>query len=233
MITASDLSPEMQQRLELAYTYKDRGEFEEALRECDAILREHRLFPEVHNLRGMILERLGRKSIAVMAYQSARNLDPNFAEAAQNLARLKSALTVRRVDVKLSTLYKVLMGGMMAFFFGMAGMFVWMAISFGELGAFVFALVLAGIAVYLWMQPRRWPRVVDEEGITKRNGHRVLWRDLTKVERITAKLEGVRVSGALRLYFKGDEVVDITPNGISPSAEVVKFVAQRTRAYPG
>lgn len=228
------LSPEMQQRLKSAYAYKEQGQFEKALRECEAVLEEYRLFPEARNLHGMLLESMGRRVAAEMAYRTAVRLDPNYVEAAQNLARVRFAPTGRRLDVRLSTFQKGLMGGLMAFHLLLGGMLVWMALDF-KAGAelLVFLIFVVGLPAYLWALMLRWPRVVDEEGITRRDGRRVLWRDLTKTAPITGRYKGVRLGGTLRLYFKGDTIVDIPANGLSPSAAVVRFVAEKTGAYPG
>ncbi|HNT75578.1 MAG TPA: hypothetical protein PKH77_11240 [Anaerolineae bacterium] len=228
MITVSDLSPEIQQRLKAAYTYQEQGAFEMALRECEAVLDAYRRFPEAHNLHGMILESLGRRSIAEMAYRTAGRLDPAFAEAARNLARIGN-----RLDVKLTALQKVLMGGLTAFFLGMAGMFVWMAIDSERLDPLIFTVGFVGFLGYLWALTLRMPRVIDEEGITRRDGRRVLWRDLTKTEPLTARYRGVRLGGSLRLHFKGGEIVDVPDGGISQADAVVRFVAKKTGAYPG
>jgi hypothetical protein len=231
-----DLPPDAQQHLDLAYSYEKSEDFEEALRECAIVLKTNPFCAEAHNLRGMILEGLGRRAEAMQAYEIATQLDPEFVEAAQNLSEAKSEIKARnRLEVKSSTFFKIALGGMALFFLCIAGVFLHMLTSSLESWPLV-VLLLGGCAapgLFLWWNQRRYPRVIDEEGITTRNGCRVLWKDLAKVERITGRAYGVRVSGSLRLHFRDGEIVDIVPNSITPADQVVHYVARKTGAYPG
>jgi Flp pilus assembly protein TadD len=49
-------------------------------------------YADAHNLRGIILEELGRKEEAVSAYREAVRVDPSFREAAENLQDLEAEL---------------------------------------------------------------------------------------------------------------------------------------------
>ena len=75
-----------------------------------------------------------------------------------------------------------------------------------------------------WVARYRFPKVIDDEGIVKRNGKKLLWRDLTRCQKTTlVNKHGKRVSGSVDLYF-GDEVVKINPYAFAEGFEVLKFV---------
>jgi len=79
------MSIQAQQHLDLAYDHEDRDEFTNALRECETAVRFDPGYSEAHNLRGIVLEVLGRKEEAIAAYGEAVRLDPAFDEARENL----------------------------------------------------------------------------------------------------------------------------------------------------
>lgn len=83
-------SIQAQQHLDLAYNHEDRGEFTDALSECETAIRFDPGYAEAHNLRGIVLEELGRKADAVAAYAQAVRLDPSFDEARENLHEAKA-----------------------------------------------------------------------------------------------------------------------------------------------
>ena len=78
--------------LEQAYASEDPDDFQEALEECDAAIDLDPGLAEAHNLRGMILDELGRKEEALAAYREALRLDPSFQEASDNLYDLEDEL---------------------------------------------------------------------------------------------------------------------------------------------
>jgi tetratricopeptide (TPR) repeat protein len=78
--------------LDQAYRYEEQGAFENALRECDLAIGSDPDLPEAHNLRGIVLEGLGRKGEAIEAYHEALRLDPRFSNASKNLADLEKEL---------------------------------------------------------------------------------------------------------------------------------------------
>ncbi|HEY9760073.1 MAG TPA: hypothetical protein V6C97_33260 [Oculatellaceae cyanobacterium] len=94
-------------------------------------------------------------------------------------------------------------------------------------------VVFGGLIAFLWYQTLNYPQLIDDEGITKRNGTRLLWKDLQRLERRTGKVEGIRVAGSLRLFFQGGEYVDIVPNSISPADAVTSYIYRKTNALPG
>ncbi len=83
---------EAQQHLEQAYDYEEKREFQDALRECKLAIQLAPGWAEPHNLRGMVLDGLGRKEEAIVAYQEAVCLDPAFREAHENLLEAEAEL---------------------------------------------------------------------------------------------------------------------------------------------
>lgn len=64
------------------------GRFESSLEDCDRALDCDPLLADAHNLRGVVLEQLGRHEEAVDAYWTALELDRDHHEAALNLREL-------------------------------------------------------------------------------------------------------------------------------------------------
>jgi hypothetical protein len=83
-------------------------------------------------------------------------------------------------------------------------------------------LSIISIGVYfigVWLQVvSKYPRVVDEEGITLRNGSRLSWSKLTKVVS--------RPAGVLWLQF-GNERAIIAPSAIDHADEVTAMVREK------
>ena len=76
----------------LAYAYEDRGDYAPALAEVERALQAEPDLAEAHNLRGLLLEELDRNDEALVAYRMAVQIDPSFAEAAENLNSLEEEL---------------------------------------------------------------------------------------------------------------------------------------------
>lgn len=74
------------------FYYEETQEFEKALQVCDNVIEIEPEFADAYNLRGVVLEELGRDLEARQDYQQAIWLDPKFAEAKANLAELKEKL---------------------------------------------------------------------------------------------------------------------------------------------
>ena len=84
----SEPSARADRYLEQAFEDYDAGHFEAALRGCDKTLRYAPSLSDAHNLRGVVLEELGRSEEAADAYGIALELDSGFHEARQNLREL-------------------------------------------------------------------------------------------------------------------------------------------------
>ena len=94
---------QVQRHLNLAYRYYEESEaFDKALEECERAIQLDSLLSDAHNLRGIILEELGRPWDAVEAYKKALKLDPDFSEAKENLDALKAELAAQSRVVTLA-----------------------------------------------------------------------------------------------------------------------------------
>lgn len=100
----SDQPESAQFHRDQAYLYEERGAYEEALYECDAAIGVAQPFlADMYNLRGMILEELGRDEEAMQAYKTAILIDSDLHEAANNLSELESELGLGRRLVTIAT----------------------------------------------------------------------------------------------------------------------------------
>jgi Flp pilus assembly protein TadD len=73
-----------------AYELYNADKFDAALTACDAALICLPMLAEAHNLRGILLEELGREAEAIVAYQKALELEPNFIEPRENLLQIEA-----------------------------------------------------------------------------------------------------------------------------------------------
>lgn len=82
-------------------------------------------------------------------------------------------------------------------------------------------------ALGMWWQTRSWPALMDDDGITLRNGRRVRWTDCTKVIRVTAVNEhGGRISGRADLLF-GKTRVRLVPQSLMQGQAVLDLASQK------
>ncbi len=99
-----DITTQAQNHLEQAYNYYEETEnFERALEECEAAIELDPYLADAHNLRGVLLEEWGRSLDALGAYKKALQLDPDFVEAAENLASLKAEFAAYNNLVTIAT----------------------------------------------------------------------------------------------------------------------------------
>lgn len=82
--------------LDRAFTLDEENEYQRALNECDKAIQIDPTLSDAHNLRGVILEELGMKDDAVLAYREAVRLDSNFKEAKENLRDIEFEQKVDR-----------------------------------------------------------------------------------------------------------------------------------------
>lgn len=96
---AGSLSPSdgASHHLEQAFALEDEDEYEKALEECDTAIRLDPTLADAHNLRGVILEELGRNGEAIQAYREALRLDPGYAAAHENLRAAEAELDEYRI----------------------------------------------------------------------------------------------------------------------------------------
>jgi Tetratricopeptide repeat/zinc-ribbon domain len=84
-----------------------------ALEHCDQAIVYNPASAEAHNLRGLILDGLGKIDQAILAYREALRLDPDFAGAQANLASAEAEALLLPPDIhppKTSRADKLLMG---------------------------------------------------------------------------------------------------------------------------
>jgi len=86
------------QYLEQAFASRERHELDDALKACDAAIRADSSLPDAYNLRGVILEELGRREEAILAYREAIRLDVSFREAQENLRKVEAELSASGIQ---------------------------------------------------------------------------------------------------------------------------------------
>ena len=88
----TSVSSKAMQYLERAYASEERNDLQKALEECDSAIHIDPGLAEAHNLRGMILDEMGRKEEAIAGYREALRLDPSFQDAKENLQGIENEL---------------------------------------------------------------------------------------------------------------------------------------------
>lgn len=81
----NELEALAQQYMEKAQKSFDRGLIKRALVNCDKVLENMPDMAEAHNLRGLILDEMGKGDEAFIEYQEAVRLMPNYGDAIANL----------------------------------------------------------------------------------------------------------------------------------------------------
>jgi hypothetical protein len=86
-----------------------------------------------------------------------------------------------------------------------------------------------GLILHFLVNNRVFPKILDDEGITTRNGKRYLWADLENWERhrlVLNSTTGPRLTGNVTLFFtKGKVIIGSFP--IENLNEVLAFLAQK------
>ena len=72
-------------RMNLALTYKERGEFERALAIYEKAEEEFPFEPQIPNDRGLLLMGAGRRAEAMAAFETALDRDDEFLDTLENL----------------------------------------------------------------------------------------------------------------------------------------------------
>ena len=83
---------------EKAFASEERDELEQALQECELAIELDPNLADAHNLRGIILEQIGRKEEAILAYRESTRLAPDFQQARENLQDLEAELKEARLE---------------------------------------------------------------------------------------------------------------------------------------
>jgi tetratricopeptide (TPR) repeat protein len=96
-LSEAQLSTLAVEQLEKAQLLYDQGrDFKGALVECNLALDYAPHSAPIHNLRGLILDALGKTGLAVQEYTEALRLDPDLSEARDNLADAEAELKARK-----------------------------------------------------------------------------------------------------------------------------------------
>lgn len=92
---------------------------------------------------------------------------------------------------------------------------------------FGFLVFLWGLGLILhWVNCKHFPKTIDTEGITTRNGKRYLWKDLIRQqgERLSiGSTSGPRLSGSVNLFFPNGKV-RLSPDLIQTPEAVFDFI---------
>jgi hypothetical protein len=97
---------------------------------------------------------------------------------------------------------------------------------------FIILMILMGICsfglmpLFLWLGARSWPRLIDQDGMTLRNGKRLSWKDVTEFRRVNLRIHGISAGGRIEVLF-GKKKVPIPLNSFSEGREVLAFLSQR------
>lgn len=77
----------------------------------------------------------------------------------------------------------------------------------------------------MWLSTRSWPKELDGEGMTLRNGRRVRWDELTDIRRVTVVNNmGRRITGRLDLIF-GKTKVQIVPQSLEEGPAIMSYLS--------
>lgn len=100
--------------LEKAQTNYDKGANKVALHDCDLSIQYDPNSAEAHNLRGLILDAMGLTNEAMVSYQEALHLDPNFEDAKANLEDTQSEFrnsSMPKPDSQNNVVFKIILIG--------------------------------------------------------------------------------------------------------------------------
>jgi tetratricopeptide (TPR) repeat protein len=87
---------EIERSLSAAEYWEEQGEYGYALEWCERAIEGLRAYlADAYNLRGVLLEELGRDEEAMESYRRAREMQPGMAEAADNLTALEKEMGIR------------------------------------------------------------------------------------------------------------------------------------------
>jgi tetratricopeptide (TPR) repeat protein len=79
-----------QARISLGFMYRDCHRLEDAAREFDLVLGKGLRYPTIAFELGLIYKRLGKRHLALRAFQKALELDPHFGGAKEELEELSA-----------------------------------------------------------------------------------------------------------------------------------------------
>ena len=89
------------------------------------------------------------------------------------------------------------------------------------LGAITFGMM----ALFFWIQSRRFPKRLDPDGMTVRNGSRFRWNEVTEISKGIKRLGGVPINKWWELRA-GKVKASIVPNSLAEGKAVQEFLAR-------
>ncbi len=104
-------------------------------------------------------------------------------------------------------------------------------------GFYKSVIVIAGIftlgigALAMWLQLRSWPKRIDAEGITLRNGKHLTWGEFTEKRNVTVINQmGHQMASRVELVF-GKTIVRIVAPSLKNGYEVISYVDQILQSH--
>jgi hypothetical protein len=90
----------------------------------------------------------------------------------------------------------------------------------------IFTLGVAPLAI--WLQERKWPKSLDEQGLVTRSGKQIPWNEFTKIERvITTAGSGSGVTTERFELQSGQGNVYIVLHRLENGPEVLNYIWER------
>ena len=86
-------------------------------------------------------------------------------------------------------------------------------------------LTLGTFGLFFWMTSRRFPKRLEPQGITLRNGSFHAWSKITQVTRIQKSIGHVPVTTAWQLEF-GNQKADIVARSLREGTVVMQFLSR-------
>ena len=100
--------------------------------------------------------------------------------------------------------------------FGAGFLTVWLLLGVVSFGA---------MALGFWMHTRRWPKRMDLEGMTLRNGKRLPWKQITSITKGVKTLGGVPVNVWWQLQA-GKVRAEIVPRSLAEGRAALQFASR-------
>ena len=97
---------------------------------------------------------------------------------------------------------------------------------------FIVLLVVLGVMscgltpLIIWLVSiKDYPRMLDAEGVTLRNGNRVSWRELTQRKKVVVQRGSLRYVSGIVLHF-GKTTVKIAPRVLADGNRVLPYISR-------
>jgi len=187
----------MQYFEEAQKTYDDEANFKDALLNCDLAIQYDPDLAEAYNLRGLILDALGRTSEALTAYQEAVRLNPKLDDAIINLrdAELEQNDLQKSINQRHIT--------WLIMFFGVTGLFVILLSTACLYFTFMFGSKLFGPKTTLIFEPDySLVSTVDPSDLE------------TTAQILTERSESLGYTGISFVVSENNQIIGQIPNSI-------------------